>query len=174
LKTNLLTISEEPDQPLPPLPPPGMEAARRSGSMAASREATTMRPTPSQASPATAVQATIDKSMEVNGEVIGSESLYIDGKVKGTINLPGSRVTIGRNGRVLGNISAREVVVLGEVRGDINANERVDLRSEGFLTGDVIAQHIIIGDGAFFKGIVDIQNQENRRITGGGISSTRP
>jgi cytoskeletal protein CcmA (bactofilin family) len=162
LKTNLLTIGEEPDQPAPPSPP-------------ASREATTMRPTPSQASPATAVQATIDKSMEVNGDVIGSESLYIDGKVKGTINLTGSRVTIGRNGRVLGNISAREVVVLGEVRGDINANERVDLRSEGSLTGDVIAQHITIGDGAFFKGIVDIQklDQENYGMTGGGISSTK-
>jgi hypothetical protein len=86
LKTNLLTISEEPDQPLPPSPSPGMEPAHRSGSMAASREATTMRPTPTQASPATAVQATIDKSMEVNGDVIGSESLYIDGKVKGRIN----------------------------------------------------------------------------------------
>jgi len=176
LKTNLLTISEEPDQPLPPSPSPGMEPAHRSGSMAASREATTMRPTPTQASPATAFQATIDESMEVNGDVIGSESLYIDGKVKGTITLPGSRVTIGRNGRVLGNISAREVVVLGEVRGDINATERVDLRSEGSLTGDVIAQRITIGDGAFFKGIVDIQKleQENDGIAGGGISSTKP
>jgi cytoskeletal protein CcmA (bactofilin family) len=55
------------------------------------------------------------------------------------------------------NISAREVVVLGVVRGDINASERVDLRSEGSLSGDVIRQHITIGDGAFFKGIVDIQ-----------------
>jgi cytoskeletal protein CcmA (bactofilin family) len=140
LKTNLSTISEEQNQPVPPSPSPTMEPTHPSGSMAASR-ATTMQPTPTSASPATAVQATIDKSMEVNGDVIGSESLYIDGKVKGTINLPGSRVTIGRNGRVSGNISAREVVVLGEVRGDINASERVDLRSEGSLTGDVIAQH---------------------------------
>jgi cytoskeletal protein CcmA (bactofilin family) len=173
LKTNLSTISEEQNQPVPPSPSPTMEPTHPSGSMAASR-ATTMQPTPTSASPATAVQATIDKSMEVNGDVIGSESLYIDGKVKGTINLPGSRVTIGRNGRVSGNISAREVVVLGEVRGDINASERVDLRSEGSLTGDVIAQHIIIGDGAFFKGIVDIQKlgQGNDGMAAGGISST--
>ena len=59
---------------------------------------------PTSASPATAIQATIDKSLEVNGDVIGSESLYIDGKVKGTIKLSGSRVTIGRNGLVSGNI----------------------------------------------------------------------
>jgi cytoskeletal protein CcmA (bactofilin family) len=173
LKTNLSTISEEQNQPVPPSPSPTMEPTHPSGTMAASR-ATTMQPTSTSASPATAVQATIDKSMEVNGDVIGSESLYIDGKVKGTINLPGSRVTIGRNGRVSGNISAREVVVLGEVRGDINASERVDLRSEGSLTGDVIAQHIIIGDGAFFKGIVDIQKlgQGNDGMAAGGISST--
>jgi cytoskeletal protein CcmA (bactofilin family) len=174
LKTNLSTISEEQNQPVPPSPSPTMEPTHPSGTMAASR-ATTMQPTSTSASPATAVQATIDKSMEVNGDVIGSESLYIDGKVKGTINLPGSRVTIGRNGRVSGNISAREVVVLGEVRGDINASERVDLRSEGSLTGDVIAQHITIGDGAFFKGIVDIQRlgQGNDGMAAGGISSAK-
>ena len=63
--------------------------------------------------PALATDPTrIDKSLEVNGEMIGSESLYIDGKVKGTINLPGSRVTVGRNGQVSADICAREVVVL--------------------------------------------------------------
>jgi cytoskeletal protein CcmA (bactofilin family) len=175
LKTNLLTISEERNQLVPPSPSPTMEPVHPSGSMAASREATTMRPTPTSASPATAIQATIDKSLEVNGDVIGSESLYIDGKVKGTINLPGSRVTIGRNGLVSGNISAREVVVLGVVHGDIDASERVDLRSEGSLTGDVVAQHITIGDGAFFKGIVDIQKlgQGNDGMTAGRISSAK-
>ena len=175
LKTNLLTISEEQNQLVPPSPSPTMEPVHPSGSMAASREATTTRPAPTSASPATAIQATIDKSLEVNGDVIGSESLYIDGKVKGTINLSGSRVTIGRNGLVSGNISAREVVVLGVVRGDINASERVDLRCEGSLTGDVIAQHITIGDGAFFKGIVDIQKlgQGNDGMAAGRISSTK-
>jgi cytoskeletal protein CcmA (bactofilin family) len=170
LKTNISTISEEQNQPVPPSPSPTMEPTHPSGSMAASPEAITMRPTSTSASPATAAQATIDKSLEVNGDVIGSESLYIDGKVKGTINLPGSRVTIGRNGHVSGNISAREVVVLGEVRGDISTSERVDLRSEGSLTGDVIAQHITIGDGAFFKGIVDIQKlgQGNDEMAAGG------
>jgi cytoskeletal protein CcmA (bactofilin family) len=111
----------------------------------------------SPVSPAIADQATIGKSLVVKGEVTGSESLYIDGKVEGAINLPGNRVTIGRNGQVAANVSAREVVVLGKVRGNINASDRVDIRSEGSLTGDVIAQRISIEDGAFFKGGIDIR-----------------
>ena len=121
-------------------------------------EPTSARPSgTSPASPAIADQATIGKSLVVKGEVTGSESLYIDGKVEGAINLPGNRVTIGRNGQVSANISAREVVVLGKVRGNINASDRVDIRSEGSLTGDVIAQRISIEDGAFFKGGIDIR-----------------
>jgi cytoskeletal protein CcmA (bactofilin family) len=115
------------------------------------------RPAAPGAQAAAADQATIGKSLVVKGEVTGSESLYIDGKVEGAINLPGNRVTVGRNGQVAANISAREVVVLGKVRGNINASDRVDIRSEGSLTGDVIAQRISIEDGAFFKGGIDIR-----------------
>ena len=102
-------------------------------------------------------QATIGKSLVVKGELTGSESLYIDGKVEGAINLPGNRVTVGRNGQVAANIVAREVVVLGKVRGNCQASDRVDIRSEGSLTGDVIAARISIEDGAFFKGGIDIR-----------------
>ncbi len=102
-------------------------------------------------------QATIGKSLIIKGEVTGSESLYIDGKVEGSINLPGNRVTVGRNGQVAANINAREVVVLGKVRGNLNASDRVDIRNEGSLTGDVVAQRISIEDGAFFKGGIDIR-----------------
>jgi cytoskeletal protein CcmA (bactofilin family) len=102
-------------------------------------------------------QATIGKSLVIKGEVSGSESLYIDGRVEGSINLPGNRVTVGRNGNVAANVSAREVVVLGKVRGNLNASDRVDIRSEGSLTGDVVAQRISIEDGAYFKGGIDIR-----------------
>jgi cytoskeletal protein CcmA (bactofilin family) len=102
-------------------------------------------------------QATIGKSLVVKGEVTGSESLYVDGKVDGTITLPGNRVTVGRNGQVTANITAREIVVLGKVRGNVNASDRVDIRSEGSLSGDVVAQRISIEDGAFFKGGIDIR-----------------
>jgi cytoskeletal protein CcmA (bactofilin family) len=109
------------------------------------------------AAAASGEQATIGKSLIVKGEVSGSESLYIDGKVEGAINLPGNRVTVGRNGQVAANIMAREIVVLGKVRGNCHASDRVDIRSEGSLTGDVIAARISIEDGAFFKGGIDIR-----------------
>ncbi len=105
----------------------------------------------------TSDQATIGKSLVIKGEVSGSESLYIDGRVEGSINLSGNRVTIGRNGVVAANISAREIVVLGKVRGNLTASDRVDIRSDGSLTGDVVAARISIEDGAFFKGGIDIR-----------------
>lgn len=125
-------------------------------------ETNAARPTAPTGSPAAAAtasgeQATIGKSLIVKGELTGSESLYIDGKVEGAINLPGNRVTVGRNGQVAANIVAREVVVLGKVRGNCQASDRVDIRSEGSLTGDVIAARISIEDGAFFKGGIDIR-----------------
>ena len=102
-------------------------------------------------------QATIGKSLVIKGEVTGSESLYIDGRVEGTINLPGNRVTVGRNGQVQANVNAREVVVLGKVKGNLTASDRVDIRNEGSLTGDVVCQRISIEDGAYFKGGIDIR-----------------
>src|SRR5229473_3881044 len=102
-------------------------------------------------------QATIGKSLVIKGEVTGSESLYIDGRVEGAINLPGNRVTIGRNGQVTANISAREVVVLGKVKGNLTVSDRVDIRNEGSLNGDVVCQRISIEDGAYFKGSIDIR-----------------
>jgi cytoskeletal protein CcmA (bactofilin family) len=102
-------------------------------------------------------QASIGKSLVIKGEVTGSEELYIDGRVEGSINLSGNRVTIGKNGAVAANISAREIVILGKVRGNLTASDRVDIRSEGSLTGDVLTQRISIEDGAFFKGGIDIR-----------------
>ena len=102
-------------------------------------------------------QATIGKSLVIKGEVTGSESLYIDGRVEGSINLAGNRVTIGRNGQVAANINAREIVIIGKVRGNLVASDRVDIRAEGSLTGDVVAQRISIEDGAYFKGGIDIR-----------------
>ncbi len=112
---------------------------------------------PRNATVNSAEQATIGKSLVIKGEVTGSESLYIDGRVEGSINLAGNRVTIGRNGVVAANINAREIVVLGKVRGNLTASDRVDIRNEGSLTGDVVAQRISIEDGAFFKGGIDIR-----------------
>jgi cytoskeletal protein CcmA (bactofilin family) len=125
--------------------------------MMANEPASAPRPASSPIATTTADQATIGKSLVIKGEVTGSESLYIDGRVEGSISLAGNRVTIGRNGVVSANINAREIVVLGKVRGNITASDRVDIRSDGSLTGDVVAARISIEDGAFFKGGIDIR-----------------
>jgi cytoskeletal protein CcmA (bactofilin family) len=138
----------EPQRPTPPSTPSFEPAARPTGGA-------------SGAVPA-GEQATIGKSLVIKGEVTGSESLYIDGKIEGTINLAGNRVTVGRNGQVSANITAREIVVLGKVRGNMTASDRVDIRSEGSLTGDVAAQRISIEDGAFFKGGIDIRKPDTK------------
>jgi len=105
-------------------------------------------------------QATIGKGLFIKGEITGSESLYIDGRVEGSLNLPGNRVTVGRNGQVAANITAREIVVLGKVKGNVSATDRVDIRAEGSLNGDVAAARISIEDGAFFKGGIDIRKPD--------------
>src|SRR5487761_898397 len=121
-----------------------------------SPEPAAQRPNPTPSS-STTEQATIGKSLTIEGEITGSEMLYIDGHVEGSVSLPGNRVVVGRNGHVGANISAREVVILGKVNGNINATDRVDIRNEGSLTGDVVAQRISIEDGAYFKGGIDIR-----------------
>ena len=102
--------------------------------------------------------AVIGKSVVIKGEVSGSESLYIEGRVEGVITLPGNRVTVGRNGQVAASVTAREVTVQGRIVGNVDVTERLNVRSEGSLTGDVIAHRIMVEDGAFFKGKVDIRN----------------
>jgi len=116
-------------------------------------------------------QATIGKSLVIKGEVTGSESLYIDGRVEGSINLAGNRVTVGRNGVVSANVTAREIVVLGKVRGNLTASDRVDIRSDGSLTGDVVAARISIEDGAYFKGGIDIR-KAGQKANGEEVKST--
>jgi cytoskeletal protein CcmA (bactofilin family) len=127
---------------------------------------------PTAGASAAGEQATIGKSLVVKGELSGSESLYVDGKVEGAINLPGNRVTVGRNGQVAANIMAREIVVLGKVRGNCQASDRVDIRSEGSLTGDVVAARISIEDGAFFKGGIDIRKPGTEPKSAGSSTST--
>ncbi len=147
----------------------------RGGVPAPTIDAAPVRPAPVappvSAPAATGEQATIGKSLVIKGEVSGSESLYIDGKIEGAINLPGNRVTVGRNGQVAANIMAREVVVLGKVRGNVHASDRIDIRSEGSLTGDVIAARISIEDGAFFKGGIDIRKPGAADPKSGVVSS---
>ena len=103
-------------------------------------------------------QATIGRSVIIKGEVSGAESLYVDGRIEGTVNFADSRVTIGRNGVVVANVTAKEVVIMGTVTGNIHCTDRLDIRSEGSLTGDVVTPRVSIEDGALVKGSVEVRN----------------
>jgi cytoskeletal protein CcmA (bactofilin family) len=157
----------KPNQPAtPPPPPPDPARSTTPGIGGVGHDARTAVGAPGD-------QATIGKSLVVKGEISGAESLYIDGKVEGSINLPGNRVTVGRNGQVAATILAREIVVLGKIRGNCQATDRVDIRAEGSLTGDVIAARISIEDGAFFKGGIDIR-KPGAEAKGGAPTTPTP
>lgn len=107
-------------------------------------------------------QATIGRTLVIKGEISGSEALYIDGRVEGKITMPESRVTIGRNGKVDASISAREVVVMGKVNGNIECSDRVDIRSEGAVTGDIVTVRISVEDGAALKGGIQVRSEQKQ------------
>jgi cytoskeletal protein CcmA (bactofilin family) len=106
--------------------------------------------------------ATIGKGLVIRGEITGTDSLVIEGRVEGSINLEGNRVTVGRGGQAAANIMAREVVVMGKVRGNIIATDRLDIRAEGGVVGDLSAPRLSIEDGAFFKGEIDIRKIDQK------------
>jgi cytoskeletal protein CcmA (bactofilin family) len=103
--------------------------------------------------------AHIGKSVVIKGELSGSEDLYVDGSVEGNIELRNHSLTVGPNGKVKANVSAKAVVVQGTLDGSVNASDRVELRKSAVVTGDVTTQRIAIEEGAFLKGKVDIQKE---------------
>jgi cytoskeletal protein CcmA (bactofilin family) len=103
--------------------------------------------------------AHIGRSVTVKGELSGSEDLFIDGQVEGTIELKGNNLTIGPNGQVKANINAKEVMVQGKLEGNIQASERAKLTKSAVATGDITTQRVSIEEGAYFKGKVDVQRE---------------
>ena len=104
--------------------------------------------------------AVLGKSVIVKGEIHGREDLTIDGEVDGTVELQEHRLTIGANGKVNATVKAREVVVLGTLHGNVETRDKVEIRKDAKLVGDIRTARIVIEDGAFFKGSVDIIRAE--------------
>lgn len=102
-------------------------------------------------------QATLGATMVVKGELSGSQAFFVDGRVEGSIHFPNHRVTVGRGAVVLATIEAKEVVIMGTVTGNIDCVDRVDIRGEAVLTGDVVTQRISIDEGAMVKGSVEVR-----------------
>lgn len=109
--------------------------------------------------PKSAEFAHIGKSVIIKGQLSGSEDLYVDGVVEGTIELQGNNLVIGPNGNVRASINAKGVVVQGKLEGDIRASERAELRKSAVAVGDIFTQRIAIEDGAYFKGKLDVQRE---------------
>ncbi len=104
--------------------------------------------------------ASLGKSVTVKGQIFSREDLTIDGEVEGTIELQEGRLTVGPNGKVTANIKAREIIVLGTVNGNMDVTEKIDIRKEAKLVGDIKSARVVIEDGAFFKGSIDIVKNE--------------
>ena len=104
----------------------------------------------------------VAKSLTVKGEIIGQENLYVDGEVEGNIELSEFNLTVGPQGRVHADVHAREITIHGKVQGNIRASERIEIKKSGHVTGDLVTARIVIEDGAFFKGSIDIQKPEEK------------
>jgi cytoskeletal protein CcmA (bactofilin family) len=106
--------------------------------------------------------AHIGRSVVIKGELSGSEDLYVDGQVEGTIELRDNNLIVGPNGDVKASVTAKGVVIQGKVEGKINATERVELRKSAVVNSDVVTQRIVMEEGAFFKGKIDIQREPGK------------
>jgi len=101
--------------------------------------------------------AHIGKSVVIKGELTGSEDLYIDGTVEGSIHLQGNNLVIGPNGQVHADVDAKGVDIQGKLEGNIHATECAELRKSAVIVGDIVTQRIAIEEGAYFKGKVEVQ-----------------
>ena len=101
----------------------------------------------------------IGKSVVIKGELNGSEDLTIEGHVEGKIELKDHVLTIGPNGKIKATVFAKSVIVLGEVNGNVTASEKVDIRDNGSVDGDITSPRVAIAEGAHFRGSVDMQRK---------------
>jgi len=122
---------------------------------------------PSRPIPATGgTPARIGPSVQVKGEINGSEDLEIHGSVEGTVTLEERRLTIGPTAKVSADLSAREIVIFGSVKGNLKAKDRIEIKKDGSVVGDLSTARIMIEDGAYFKGSIEIEKgAETQRAT---------
>jgi cytoskeletal protein CcmA (bactofilin family) len=163
---------EYPPKPanLPPSPAPAQPSREVSPTMSSSMPVRTPEP-PSGGS------ATIGKAVMVKGQIFSREDLVIDGEVEGTVEAHDHRVTVGPNGKVQAGVKAREIVVLGAIQGNVEAADKIDIRKDARLVGDIKTSRIVIEDGAYFKGSIDITKNEpkqQQRPQGGSQPQAAP
>jgi len=145
---------EEEFQPKPSAAPPSSSALAKEGIPMSTLPGRNYEPEFSRSS------ATIGKSVVVKGQILSREDLVVDGEVEGTVELQENRLTVGPNGKLMASVKAREIVVLGTVHGNVEASEKIEIRKDAKLVGDIKTMRIVIEDGAYFKGSIDIIKPE--------------
>ena len=151
---------KEDEVPLRPERPAATPGAFGSGVEPQRREISTMSSPNRTFEPETGAvrsgSAALGKNVTVKGQIVAREDLTIDGEVEGTVECHEHRLTIGPNARVQSNLKAREIVIHGSIQGNVEAADKIDIKKEAKLVGDIKTSRIVIEDGAYFKGSIDI------------------
>jgi cytoskeletal protein CcmA (bactofilin family) len=141
-----------------PAPAPAQPATYPAAPPAAAFNSTPSPAAPVRTSaPAARSLATLGSGLTVKGQISGDEDLQIEGKVEGPITLKGQRLTVGSAGEIVSDVHAREVIVYGKVRGNLFAEDRVEVKKDGSVVGNIIGGRVLIEDGAYLKGQIEIQ-----------------
>ena len=151
----------EPQKPAPTPPAPQPPAAPAPAPVEVRKETPVSSMPPARFEPENrGGAATIGKAVKISGNIYSREDLYVDGELEGTVEAMEHKLTIGPNGVVKATIKSREVVVLGAIHGNVEATDKIEIRKDAKLTGDIRTARIIIEDGAYFKGSIDIVKPE--------------
>jgi cytoskeletal protein CcmA (bactofilin family) len=113
--------------------------------------------------------ARLGPSLQIKGEISGHEDLHVDGSVEGLIQLDDRKLTVGTSAKVTADIVAREIVVYGSIKGNLRARDRIEIKKDGSVVGDLTTARIMIEDGAYFKGAIEI---DRKAAEGGGLEKT--
>jgi cytoskeletal protein CcmA (bactofilin family) len=146
--------SPPPPPPAPPAPPPTLIETKKETAPVSSMPPARFEPENRGGA------ATIGKAVKVVGNIFSREDLYVDGDLDGTVEATENKLTIGPNGTAKATIRAREIVVLGAIQGNVEATDKIEIRKDARLSGDIRTARIIIEDGAYFKGSIDIVKPE--------------
>lgn len=145
-------------------PAPAVEPQRRETPTMSSPSRTFESDTVPTTRPTASGSAALGKNVTVKGQIFAREDLTIDGEVEGTVECHEHRLTIGPNARVQAGLKAREIIIQGSIQGNVDATDKIDIKKEAKLVGDIKTSRIVIEDGAYFKGSIDISKATSRPV----------
>jgi cytoskeletal protein CcmA (bactofilin family) len=177
--------SKRKEDELPPQRPTDRSATVPTASAPAPAVEPQRRETPTMSSPSKSFEsdtptsrssisgsAALGKNVTVKGQIFAREDLTIDGEVEGTVECHEHRLTIGPNARVQAGLKAREIIIQGSIQGNVDATDKIDIKKEAKLVGDIKTSRIVIEDGAYFKGSIDISKATSRPVAQPATSSS--